>query len=184
MGTDKAMVTLDGVPLVRWVASALNPVVDRLAVVGRTGSVDGLEAVPDDHRGRGPLGGIVTALRLARGEPVLAVAVDQPFARTETLRRLVELAEPDRAVVPIDHHVRQVTCAIYPAEWAVEAAKALAGGLSIQGLLDRLVWSSVLPDEWRSWGEDGRSWFSVDTLQALEEGQRRYGSLTHRRSWA
>jgi hypothetical protein len=34
----------------------------------------------------------------------------------------------------------------------------------------------VTPDTWVSWGEDGRSWFSVDTTEDLAVGLRRFSS--------
>jgi hypothetical protein len=48
-------------------------------------------------------------------------------------------------------------------------------GGSIQTLLDRVSFLPVTPDRWEEWGEDGRSWFSADTPNALDEGQKRYG---------
>ena len=46
--------------------------------------------------------------------------------------------------------------------------------LSILTILDRVDTTTVEPEEWRSWGEDGRSWFSVDTPEALQLGLSRY----------
>jgi hypothetical protein len=45
---------------------------------------------------------------------------------------------------------------------------------SIQSLLDRVSFRAVTPETWVPWGEDGRSWFSVDTPEALAEGIRRF----------
>ena len=44
-----------------------------------------------------------------------------------------------------------------------------------QAVLD-LGCRDIAPPQWREWGEDGRSWFSVDTPQALAEGLLRYGA--------
>jgi molybdopterin-guanine dinucleotide biosynthesis protein A len=105
---------------------------------------------------------------------VLIVAVDQPFVRNLTLERLTEL-ESRIPIVPVDEEgVRQVTCALYPkaiGEAAMEEAEADG---SIQSLLDRVSFQAVTPEVWAPWGEDGRSWFSVDTPEALEDGMRRF----------
>lgn len=133
--------------------------------------------MPDDHpAGRGPLAGLATALRLSEGRPVLLVAVDQPWVRAETLSELLKQAGPLHAVVPIAGGARQVTCAVYPASWAERAAEEDAVSGSIQSLLDDLLHSPIEEHEWRAWREDGRSWFSVDTDHAVEEGLTRFGT--------
>ena len=66
MGADKAFIEIDGVPMVARAAAALTAAgVAAVLVVGgdeaRLGEL-GLPAVPDRHRGEGPLGGVITAL--------------------------------------------------------------------------------------------------------------------------
>ena len=67
------------------------------------------------------------------------------------------------------------TCAIYPDSWAERAIAEDAADGSIQSLLDDLLHRPIEESEWRAWGEDGRSWFSVDTEEALQEGIERFG---------
>jgi len=176
MGRDKALVEIAGRPMVEWVADAVRTVTSNAIVLGRSGTLAGLECVPDDHPARrGPLAGLSTALRLTDGQPVLLVAVDQPWVRVDTLRALGSLAGPLHAVVPIAQNTRQVTCAIYPDSWAERAIAEDAADGSIQSLLDDLLHRPIEESEWRAWGEDGRSWFSIDTEEALQEGLARYG---------
>ncbi len=181
MGRDKALVEIAGRSSAAWVAGALGTVTEEAVVIGREGTLAGLACVADDHGySRGPLAGLATGLRIAAGRSVLLVAVDQPWLRAETLRRLVDLAGPEEAVVPLEEDARQVTCAVYPAAWAKEAAGEYAAGGSIQTLLDRLAFHPVEETVWRGWGEDGRSWYSVDTPADLADGLRRYGAPTDR----
>jgi molybdopterin-guanine dinucleotide biosynthesis protein A len=176
MGTDKALVPFGERPMVEWVAAALGDVVGDVVVVGRAEPLAGIPAVPDPRPGpRGPLPGLAAALRHAAGRAVVLVAVDQPLVRPETLRGLVGLLDGD-AVVPIDGGIRQTTCAVYPGAWA-DAADAEDRALgSIQSLLDRLPHLEVGPGEWASWGEDGRSWHSIDTPEAAARAAARYGT--------
>ncbi len=178
MGRDKAQVEVDGIPMAQRVATALYQVTPDVVCVGRDRGLAGLRCIPDRLPGpRGPLAGLVTALASAGG-PVVLVAVDQPLVRPATLRELVALASPGRAAVPVAGGARQVTCAVYPAGWAAEAAAEDDAGGSIQSLLDRLGAREVPEDVWASWGEDGRSWFSVDApedvaaAEALLRGDR------------
>jgi molybdopterin-guanine dinucleotide biosynthesis protein A len=161
--------------MVRRVAVAMRTVVDEVVIVGRGGPLAGIPAVPDLRPGtRGPLRGLVTALRHANGRPVLLVAVDHPFVRTATLDGLLGLLE-DETVVPLDGGVRQTTCAAYPAGLVEAADEEDRAGGSIQSLLDRLPHRLVGPGEWAAWGEDGRSWFSVDTPEARDAALEQYG---------
>ncbi|HSJ27763.1 MAG TPA: hypothetical protein VLB67_06085 [Acidimicrobiia bacterium] len=102
------------------------------------------------------------------------MAVDQPWVRPDTLDRLVAIGGP-LPVVPVDGGVRQTTCATYPADALGDIDDELAGGGSIQSLLDRVAFRPVVHDEWSTWGEDGRSWFSADSVSDLEDGLRRFG---------
>ncbi|HEY6629653.1 MAG TPA: molybdenum cofactor guanylyltransferase [Acidimicrobiia bacterium] len=172
MGMDKAEVEVDGQTMLQRVASALQAFLPHVVLLGA--DREGMECWPDDLPARGPLGGIASALSRMEDDHLLVVAVDQPFVRTETLARLGDL-KSEMTVVPVDAlGVRQVTCAVYPksiAEVAMEEAQAEG---SMQSLLDRVSFQAVTPETWASWGEDGRSWFSVDTPASLEEGIRRF----------
>ena len=176
MGRDKALTQVAGRAMVEWVADALTAVTPDLVVVGRSGTLAGFECFPDDRTGRrGPMAGLATALRLGEGRPALLVAVDQPWLRVDTLIALLKTAGPLHAVIPMAGGARQVTCAVYPGSWAERAEAEDAVDGSIQSLLDVVLFRPIEEPEWRSWGEDGRSWFSVDTQEDLQEGLARYG---------
>jgi molybdopterin-guanine dinucleotide biosynthesis protein A len=117
---------------------------------------------------------VATALSRTDSDRVVLVAVDHPFVSPDLLAHLIEI-EADIPVVPVDETgIRQVTCAVYPAAISPAATEEASSGGSIQTLLDRVSFRPVAPDEWRSWGEDGRSWFSVDTTADLAEGEAAY----------
>lgn len=175
MGTDKALVELSGQPMSAWVLRALSTVCGDVLVAGRPDGLGGVRGVADTMTGRrGPLGGLVAALE-TESAPVLVVATDQPWVRAETLRHLVDLAG-DLPVVPVAHDgSRQTTCAVYPPGILSVALDELLAGGSIQSVLDRTAFVPVEEELWRSWGEDGRSWFGVDTAEALVDGLARFG---------
>lgn len=93
MGTDKALVEVDGVPMAVRVADALEgggcrPVA---FVGGDVALLDrfGRTTVPDDWPGAGPLGGVLTALR-ATEDDVVAAACDLPFVDVGSVRALID----------------------------------------------------------------------------------------------
>lgn len=174
MGRDKAYVEIDGRSMLSCVADTLAQVTGDIVVVGRT-SAGGYASVPDSIPHKGPLAGVVTALR--SGASILAVAVDQPFVQIATLEALLRLAEDQLVVerplpvVPHSDGFAQVTCAFYPANFLRTAEQALGQGSSLRTALGSFgyePWTDFPP------GEDGRSWFSVDTPEGLQEGLRRF----------
>ena len=174
MGRDKADVLVQGRTMLDLVGSKVREASDETVLLGP--DREGWECWPDSVHAHGPLAGIATALSRTGRTHVLLVAVDQPFLRLETLRGIIALTS-DIPVVPVDENgVPQVTCALYPRTIETESIDEAAAGGSVQSLLDRVSFRPVAPDEWTGWGEDGRSWYSVDDLEALEEGVRRYGT--------
>lgn len=175
MGTDKAFVEINGLAMAEIVATSLREVCDRALVAGRAQGLAGLPGIPDpDASNRGPLAGLVAGLEAAGSGVVVLTAVDQPWVRPDTLRHLIALYS-DLPVVPVVEGSRQTTCAVYPTDITPAAREELMAAGSIQTLLDRVAFQPVLEEEWASWGEDGRSWFSIDTPEALEEGLSRFG---------
>ena len=173
MGADKAGALLGDRTLLDWIVNALSQVVPEVVVVGRE-RAEGVRSIPDiESGGHGPAAGIATGLLEAGDRPILAVGVDQPWVRPATLAAMLEV-QP-LPVVPLDVRY-QITCAVYPARALPPMAEAALKARSLQPVIPRLGGAVILPEHWRSWGEDGRSWFSVDTPEDLAEGLRRYGS--------
>jgi molybdenum cofactor guanylyltransferase len=174
MGTDKAHVTVDGTSMLDIVAGAAASI-GEVVVVG--GDPPPRWAFIDDARSgrQGPLAGLESALEHAAGRDVMLIAVDQPFVRPDTLRRLLDIAGD--AVVPIDGGWEQVTCAVYrePCLGAARHALESESDRSLRALVGVVDATRVDPAAWQTWGEDGRSWYSVDTPEALHEGLRRWG---------
>lgn len=94
MGRDKALLPLGGKTLLEHVAAEVHAAAGNVTVVGppeRYGQL-GLEVVADVIAGSGPLGGILTALTLARAEWNLIVACDLPGVTSARLRSLLDAA--------------------------------------------------------------------------------------------
>ncbi len=92
MGTDKALLEVDGVAMAERVARALvaggcSPVV----FVGGDPALNrhGRPVVADRWPGEGPLGGVLTALIDAAGADVVAAACDLPMLDGPTVRALI-----------------------------------------------------------------------------------------------
>jgi molybdopterin-guanine dinucleotide biosynthesis protein A len=94
LGGDKAVVSLEGRPLLDYPLHAVRRAVGEAAVVAKAQTV--LPALPpdvalwvEDDEPRHPLTGLVHALRCAAGRSVLVVAGDMPLVTADVLAALV-----------------------------------------------------------------------------------------------
>lgn len=172
MGTDKALVELAGAPMVQWVAATLERAGLDVVTVGGPHRVPGYDNIADAPGWGGPLAGLAGVLENSDGSAVVLAAVDQPLLRQTTLERLLAVDGHD-AVVPRDGGHPQVTCALYRPS-CLPILRRIEGtipNVSIRDLLARASVRYIEPAEWANWGEDGRSWRSIDTpadLAAIE----------------
>jgi len=143
MGTDKAVLRFGGVTLLERAARTALSAGLPVLVAGRARpnawQTPEVEFALDDAPGRGPLGGLETALRRAGG-PVLAVACDMPLLTPDALRWL-----RDQATAGAGEHGLAV---VHDGQWeplfSVYAPQCLpligsrlaAGRLSLHGLIE------------------------------------------------
>lgn len=93
MGRDKASIAFAGETLLGRAVRLLSGLFDEVLVVGRDGTGDAkLRFVADVAPGRGPLGGIVTALAASASPWTFVCACDMPFLDESLVLRLWELA--------------------------------------------------------------------------------------------
>ena len=90
MGTDKALLLLDGEPLVQRGLRTLDEVCREVAIAGGAQELSRFgRVIPDEVRGCGPLGGVVSALEQSLSEWNVFMSVDSPFVPASALFRLL-----------------------------------------------------------------------------------------------
>jgi molybdopterin-guanine dinucleotide biosynthesis protein A len=94
MGGSKAIVNLRGRPLISYPLEAMWRAFGSVAIVAKIDtelpSVTGVTVWVEPDEPRHPLLGIVHALGLAEGRPVMVCAVDLPFVTPGLIRRIAE----------------------------------------------------------------------------------------------
>jgi FdhD protein len=174
MGTDKRRLPVAGRPLLARAVAALQEVVGEVVVVTAPGDeaavtdlVPGVRAIADLEPDRGPLGGLVTALRLADTDVVVVVPGDHPALAAPVLRALTEALLADAglqaALLATDRGPQPL----------LGAYRRGAAG-AVQGLLDRgerrarvlpehLVTTTVPEVAWRALDSAGATATDLDT---------------------
>mgnify|MGYP000857397867 FL=1 len=90
MGRDKALVEVDGKPMIQHAIDVLLPQVKELIVIGDPRKYRRFhdDIIPDELEGLGPLGGIVTAMGHARYDHLLVLACDVPEVNAKLLEKI------------------------------------------------------------------------------------------------
>lgn len=103
MGRDKALIEIDGRTMLDRALDKLDPHCAELLVIGgseKYGHV-GPFVIADEWPGKGPLGGIATAMRYASNDKLLVIACDMPGLNDRLFDLLkTQLGTATEAVVP------------------------------------------------------------------------------------
>lgn len=159
MGRPKESLQLDGESMLERQIRVLRSVARRVAVV--SGSADYLDklavpTVPDAVAGRGPLGGIYTALLESRTEFSLVLGCDLPFVTRNLLACLIlrARAEGNDVTVPRSPDGRlQPLCAVYRRRALYAVRTRLALGLNkLSGFFPMVRFAAI---SWRDLADAG-----------------------------
>lgn len=166
MGRDKSTLVLGGRPVLDRLKEAMEPLTDRLRVVGGSGSGASteLEHQPDLRPGLGPLSGIHAALATAEASAVLVVACDLPFVTTPFLMAIVKRASSDvEGVVPFAGDGPVPVCALYRTTClrALEA-RLDRGELSAQSFVESITVRWIMPRELQAIDPDALCLFNMN----------------------
>ena len=116
MRQDKALMPIEGEPMIARVAKVLRPLFETIIVVTSNSEIAqaaNLSAVPDAIAGKGPLGGIHAALKHFQ-QPTFCVACDLPYLSGDVIQLLCSRFDAQCDVVAPHIHERMETLhAIY-----------------------------------------------------------------------
>lgn len=153
MGEDKALIAVDGRPLVEHVAGRLASVCPTVLVAPGPRRLDGLawDQIDDHEEEGGPLAGIIGGLAAASTPLVAVVAVDMPRVDPAVLSALADAWDGSVAVVPIAADRPQPLHAVYAVAGLPDLTAAFAAGeRSVSRVLRRTgaVFVDLEDDRW------------------------------------
>jgi len=176
MGGNKALLDVEGKPLVGWVLERLAEISDDVMIVARDAApFEHLAArvVTDIYPDEGPLVGLHAGLRGARHPSALAVACDMPFLDLRLVRYMIVVGKAHDAVVPLIRGLPEPLHAMYRVDRCLPAVeKALdAGCLKMTGFLSSVQVRYVQEHEVDLFDPAHLSFFNVNTPDDLRRGR-------------
>jgi molybdopterin-guanine dinucleotide biosynthesis protein A len=183
IGGSKAVVKLNGRPLISYPLEAMWRALGQVAIVAKIAtelpSVAGVTLWIEPDEPRHPLLGVVHALGLAEGRSVLVCPVDLPFVSSGLIRRIVDAGRgPAAAVIAAREGRTQPLLGCYQAE----ALGPLSGALERSEVPVREAVAALDPTHYEV--EDADELFNInspdDLLQAaaMVDRRRRAASRT------
>jgi molybdopterin-guanine dinucleotide biosynthesis protein A len=178
MGADKGKLEFRGKPLFQWVLESISQVVDEIVLsVSHEEQIELIDIVTydvsialDERPGLGPMGGLLSGIRKARGEYVAVTPVDAPLISPQLYELLFEKVKGNGAAVPKIRGYWEPLVAVYKGNAMISAiGRAIAGDtLDIRSTFPHLDIVEVKQHEIEAIDPDLLSFNNINTMKDLE----------------
>ena len=180
MGENKALKPFLGRPLVQRVIERLAPIADELLLTtNQPEEFDFLELplFTDIKPGRGPLGGLYTALISAKYSSIAVVACDMPFASASLLVAAASLLSQDGTDVVIAETAEgfEPLHAVYRRETCIPAIESAmdADQWRVISWLPKVKVRKLTPDELGRYDPENLAFWNVNTPDEFSKAEQR-----------
>jgi molybdopterin-guanine dinucleotide biosynthesis protein A len=180
-GRDKALVEIDGAPMLLRMRALLSSVAADVQVIAAPQKylLLGVTGIPDRWEGQGPLAGIITALLTTKetggADWNLIIGCDLPFLTREWLSYLVEraLASGADVVAPKSAQGLEPLCACWRTSAAPKLQRAFESGTrKITQAMEQLQLEIVDESDWKRFDSAGRLFWNMNTAADYDEAKR------------
>ena len=181
-GQDKALIKVNGQPMLLRMQRLLASVVTDVAVIASPEKYAsfGVSCIPDLWLGQGPLGGIITALRSSAAATNiprwnLIIGCDMPFLSREWLAHLAKLSlvSDVDVLVPRSINGLEPLCACWRTNAADQLQKEFDSGTrKITDAMEKLRMEIVDEPDWKRFDKAGRLFWNMNTPKDYEEARR------------
>jgi molybdenum cofactor guanylyltransferase len=175
MGTEKALLTVNGKTLIDHAIAQARSICEDILIVGPKELFSAYgRIVTDVYKDCGPLGGIHAALGRSQTELNLMIAVDTPSISKEFLMLLAEEARKTTAIVTLPRTADglQPLCAIYRSDFLPIAERALKEGRLRLDALFHPATTHVIDLEHEEMKQRGFTAALFDNLNTREDYER------------
>ena len=180
MGENKALKLFLGRPLIQRVVERLAPLADEVLITTNEPEAYrflNVPLYPDLRPGRGPLGGLYTALVSAMHAHVAVVACDMPFASGPLLVAAAGLLQEDRVDVVIAETAEgfEPLHAVYRREACIPAIESAmdAGQWRVISWFPQVRVRKLTGDELKRYDPDGQAFSNVNTPEEFAAAEKR-----------
>jgi formate dehydrogenase accessory protein FdhD len=179
MGVDKTLLDVDGeallarvVEVVGGVCADVIVVTNRPEAVAEAGIPAEISVLVDEVAYQGPLGGLVTALKGASQEWVLAVAADMPWVNPDVVRALWDARDGAQVVVPLTDKGVEPLLALYHRDCLPAARRVLeTGRRRIVAFFSDVTVVEIPVEALRDIDPELASLFNINTPEDLAEAR-------------
>jgi molybdopterin-guanine dinucleotide biosynthesis protein A len=175
LGTDKALLELDGKWLLERIVNTLASLSNDLLVIANDEEKFAqlpVRLIPDARPGTGPLGGIYSGLQAMRHERGLFVACDMPLLNPALLQYMIQLSADFDVVIPRIAGNTEPLHAVYSKACVRPIAKVLDGGeLRVIAFFPQVRVRYVEHNEIDVLDPEHLSFFNINTPDDLKRAQ-------------
>jgi molybdopterin-guanine dinucleotide biosynthesis protein A len=182
-GRDKALVEIDGTPMLLRMRSLLGDITKEVNVIAAPDKYAalGITGIRDRWEGQGPLAGIITALHETNetdgaAEWNLIIGCDMPFLTREWLRYLAERAHDASSaevVAPRSRQGLEPLCACWRTSAAAKLQQVFESGTrKITEAMKQLHLEVVDEALWKRFDTAGRLFWNMNTAADYDEAKR------------
>jgi molybdopterin-guanine dinucleotide biosynthesis protein A len=178
MGSDKALLTIEGVPMLQRVINAAQTLADARIIISNSPTTHSpflWPRFPDRFPDAGPLGGLATALHHTATSHLLLLACDMPNLTPPLLQYLVDQPRASNGVIiPEDKKGLQPLCAVYSRSILPLAEDAIEQGqLSMQTFVGKIDVRVVNKEKWAPQSEVHDPFANFNTPEEYSTGHKK-----------
>lgn len=171
-GKNKALVKVEGLPLIERALGVMEDIFHRVIVITNAPEEYAYLGVPlfrDLIQGLGPLGGIYTGLRMIQDPAGFFVACDMPFLNPHLIRYLVGLRDDFDVVIPRISEKIEALHGLYATRCGDSIERLIQSGTyQVFRFFSSVSVRFVTDDEVRRWDPDLRSFLNINTPDELK----------------
>lgn len=179
LGTNKALLEIEGRTILELILEKVLEVFPSVLLVVKDEASPlvsdygpRVKVVADLLPGKGPLGGIYTALEHSPSPCIFVIACDMPYPNLELVRRLLSEAKGREAVVPRRGAYIEPLFAVYHRDTRQEIRRRLeADDLKIHDFIDEIDTRFLEEEEICGCDPDYRSFFNINTPEDLKKAR-------------
>jgi len=167
MGRNKALLLVDGIPLIEKIYRTMAELFDNLLLVTNTPEEYAFlpcRKVGDIYRGVGSIAGLHAGLTASSTQRIFIVACDTPFLNASLIRKICSIDGNAAAVVPVGRSGKEPLHALYGKDCLPALEQMLVQDIrKILHLYEQVPTRFVMPEEFSSIAEAELSFYNLNT---------------------